>query len=154
VRGVIQSVPELGIEAGFINRHSARNFLTKSIISRNIEVHRLDINQLSAFVLAMMLTYGSDFTIDDLPTVDRTTSTPPPQPFTYPITIVNRKTFKVESEYIGRTMPGLTGSPLANQYKVKPHGPFTREDSVLKLYRTWLWNETTTPKQRFKTTLS
>lgn len=94
-----------------------------------------------AFVLAMMLTYGSDFTIDELPTVDQTARTPTPQPFTYPITIVNRKTFKGESQYIGRTMPGLTGSPLANQYKVKPHGPFTREDSVLKLYRTWLWRE-------------
>ena len=38
-------------------------------------------------------------------------------------------------------MPGLAGSPLANQYKVRPHGPYTREESVLNLYRKWLWEE-------------
>jgi len=93
-----------------------------------------------AFVLAIMLTYGSDFHIDDLPTVDRTTHTTNPQPC-YPIQIVNRKTFRGESEYIGRQMSGLSGSPLGNPYKTRPHGPFTREESVLTHYRNWLWQQ-------------
>lgn len=38
-------------------------------------------------------------------------------------------------------MPGLPGSPLGNQYKIQPHGPFTREESVLNLYRKWLWQQ-------------
>jgi hypothetical protein len=63
------------------------------------------------------------------------------QAICYPVKIVNRKTYKGRSEYIGRNMPGLAGSPLANQYKVRPHGPYTREESVLNLYRKWLWKE-------------
>lgn len=59
----------------------------------------------------------------------------------YPINVVNRKHFKGHSEYIGRTMPGLPGSPLGNRYKIQPHGPYSREDSVLTLYRKWLWKE-------------
>lgn len=94
-----------------------------------------------AFVLAIMLSYGSDFKIDQLPSVDHPSKTPSQPAITYPITIVNRKSFSGESEYIGRPMRGLAGSPLANQYKVVPHGPFTREESVLTLYRRWLWNE-------------
>ena len=93
-----------------------------------------------AFVLAIMLTYGSDFRIDDLPTVDESTQTTYPQP-SYPIQIVNRKTFRGTSEYIGRQMSGLSGSPLGNPYKIRPHGPFTREESVLTLYRNWLWEQ-------------
>ena len=94
-----------------------------------------------AFVLAIMLTYGPDFTIAQLPSVDQTTPKPTLQPLSYSITIVNRKNFEGASEYIGRPMPGLRGSPLANRYKVLPHGAFTREESVLNLYRTWLWKE-------------
>lgn len=59
----------------------------------------------------------------------------------YAINVVNRKHFKGISEYIGRTMPGLPGSPLGNQYKIKPHGPYSREQSVLTLYRRWLWKQ-------------
>ena len=94
-----------------------------------------------AFVLAIMLTYGPDFTIAQLPSVDRTGPTPTLEPLSYPITVVNRKHFRGETEYIGRAMPGLHGSPLANRFKVRPHGPFTREESVQNLYRTWLWKE-------------
>jgi hypothetical protein len=61
--------------------------------------------------------------------------------FRYPITIVNRKIFKGCSEYIGRTMPGLAGSPLGNQYKIRPYGTYTREESVHTHYRKWLWKE-------------
>ncbi len=94
-----------------------------------------------AFVLAMMLTYGSEFRVDDLPTVDHTSRMSGQQTASYSIKIVNRKTFKGNSEYVGRAMPGLAGSPLGNQYKVRPHGPYTREESVLTLYRRWLWKE-------------
>ena len=97
-----------------------------------------------AFVLAIMLIHGSDFSIDDLPTVDpanEASGYTSQQPVCYPVKIVNRKTYKGRSEYIGRTMPGLAGSPLANQYKVRPHGRYTREESVLNLYRKWLWEE-------------
>lgn len=103
-----------------------------------------------AFVLAIMLTYGSDFSVDQLPNIDRTFTTPTRQPLTYPITIVNRKTFSGASEYIGRPMRGLAGSPLANQYKVIPHGPFTRDESVLTLYRRWLWNEIRTESHAYR----
>jgi hypothetical protein len=88
-----------------------------------------------------MLTYGSDFRIDDLPAVDQSIRSTSQQTVSYPIKIVNRKTFKGRSEYIGRSMPGLPGSPLGNQYKIRPHGPYTREESVLTLYRKWLWKE-------------
>lgn len=97
-----------------------------------------------AFVLATMLIYGSDFSIDDLPAVDQANEpsvNTSQQAICYPVTIVNRKTYNGRSEYIGRTMPGLAGSPLANQYKVRPHGPYTREESVRNLYRKWLWEE-------------
>lgn len=96
-----------------------------------------------AFVLAIMLTYGSNFTIDTLPAVDQADEVirnSTQQALCYPIKIVNRKTYKGHSEYIGRTMPGLAGSPLANQYKIQPHGAYTREESV-SLYRRWLWQE-------------
>ena len=97
-----------------------------------------------AFVLAIMLTHGSNFTIDDLPIVDHANEAllnTTQQAVCYPIKIVNRKTYKGHSHYIGRRMPGLPGSPLANQYKIRPHGPYTREQSVLNLYRKWLWKE-------------
>jgi len=93
-----------------------------------------------AFVLAIMLMYGSDFTTDQLPPVDQV-ATPTTTLVGHPIAIVNRKNFTGQSEYIGRPMPGLEGSPLANPYKVQPYGQFTREESVLKFYRKWLWNE-------------
>lgn len=94
-----------------------------------------------AFVLAMMLMYGSEFRVDDLPTTDHTTRTLGRRTASYSIQIVNRKTFNGNSQYVGRGMPGLAGSPLGNQYKVQPHGPYTREESVLTFYRRWLWKE-------------
>lgn len=54
------------------------------------------------------------------------------------ITVVSRKNHKGESEYVGREMPGLKGSPLGNDYRVKPHGPYEREEAI-GLYRRWLW---------------
>ena len=98
-----------------------------------------------AFVLAIMLTYGSDFKIDDLPPVDQTIRTIRPTALHYPIRIVNRKTFKGRSQYIGRTMSQLAGSPLGNPYKIPPHGPHTREESVQHLYRKWIWKEMQDP---------
>ena len=71
--------------------------------------------------------------------VDKTIRTTNPKSC-YPIEIVHRKTFRGRSEYIGRSMPGLSGSHLANQFKVRPHGPFTRQESV-NLYRRWLWEQ-------------
>jgi hypothetical protein len=94
-----------------------------------------------AFVLAIMLTYGSDFKIDDLPPIDRSTESTATNTLGYAINVVNRKHFKGPSEYIGRTMPGLAGSPLGNKYKIQPHGPYSREESVLTLYRRWLWKQ-------------
>ncbi len=73
-----------------------------------------------AFVLATMLIHGSDFSIDDLPTVDpanEASGYTSHQPVCYPVKIVNRKTYKGRSEYIGRTMPGLAGSPLRTNTK-------------------------------------
>ena len=40
--------------------------------------------------------------------------------------------------YIGRTMPGLKGSPLANPFKIGRDG--TREE-VIQKYRRWLWEQ-------------
>ena len=57
------------------------------------------------------------------------------------ITVVNKKTFKGRSEYIGRAMRNLQGSPLGNPYRVKPFGPYERDESVLVLYRRWLWDQ-------------
>lgn len=94
-----------------------------------------------AFVLAIMLTYGSDFKIDDLPAIDQTVQTTAQKALHYPIRIVNRKTFQGRSQYIGRTMYGLAGSPLGNQYKIQPHGPHTREEAVHHFYRKWIWKE-------------
>ncbi len=38
-------------------------------------------------------------------------------------------------------MPRLPGSPLGNPFKVKPHGPYERDESVLTHYRRWLWEQ-------------
>ena len=100
-----------------------------------------------AFVLAIMLTYGSAFKIDDLPAVDQTIRTIRPKALHYPIRIVNRKTFKGRSQYIGRTMSQLAGSPLGNPYKIQPHGPHTREESVHHLYRKWIWKRNARPNE-------
>jgi hypothetical protein len=75
---------------------------------------------------ATMLIHGSDFSIDDLPAVDQAnpaSGNTRQQAVCYPVKIVNRNTYKGRSEYIGRTMPGLVGSPLANQYKVRLTAP-------------------------------
>lgn len=56
------------------------------------------------------------------------------------IEVVNRKYFSGNGIYIGRAMNGIKASPLANPYKVKPHGSYERSESVA-LYRRWLWNE-------------
>lgn len=92
-----------------------------------------------AFILAMMLTYGADFTLTDLET-NSPASTAAPQ-LLHAITVLNIKTFQGPSEYIGRPMPGRKGSPLANRYKIKPWGPYDRDDSVRVHYRNWLWTE-------------
>jgi hypothetical protein len=96
-----------------------------------------------AFILAMMLTAGTDFQIQDLAAIDDDPSKP--RQFTqnhmFPITVVNRKTFKGPSQYIGRAIRNLKSSPLGNKYRVKPHGPYEREQSVLILYKQWLWKE-------------
>lgn len=92
-----------------------------------------------SFILAMMLTYGADFKLTDLQN-----STPPSVPtlLIHPIRVVNIKTFQGgPPEYIGRPMPGHTGSPLGNPFKVKPWGPYERNESVLVHYRAWLWKE-------------
>ena len=39
--------------------------------------------------------------------------------------------------YIGRAGRGAAGSPLANPFKVKPHGPYERGETI-ELYRGWL----------------
>jgi Domain of unknown function (DUF4326) len=91
-----------------------------------------------AFILAMMLTYGADFTLSDLETSSPTSD--PPQ-LMHPITVVNIRTFQGPAEYIGRPMPGHIGSPLGNPYKIKPWGPYDRDESVRVHYRSWLWKE-------------
>lgn len=56
------------------------------------------------------------------------------------IEVVNRKHFVGSGIYIGRSMKGITGSPLGNPYKVKPYGPYERGETI-HLYRRWLWKE-------------
>lgn len=97
-----------------------------------------------AVILACMLTHGTNFTLKDLPAATNRSA----KNFTtdnlqalHPITIVNIRTFQGESEYIGRRMPGRNGSPLRNEFKVKPHGPYERTDSVQQHYRKWLWEK-------------
>ena len=90
-----------------------------------------------AFILAMMLTYGADFKLSDLESSHPTTSDP--AQLMHPITVVNIRNFHGPAEYIGRPMPGRKGSPLGNPYKVKPWGPYERDESVLVHYRAWLW---------------
>jgi len=92
-----------------------------------------------AFILAIMLIHGTDFKVENLPDTDDLPAIQKAAMF--PITVVNKKTFTGPSEYIGRTMRNLNGSPLGNPFRVKPHGPYTREASVLKMYRQWLWEQ-------------
>lgn len=98
-----------------------------------------------AFILSMMVKYGRDFKPEDLPATDDDPVTKTHSSETenqmYPITVVNKKTFRGQSEYIGRAMPGIRSSPLRNNYKVKPHGPYERGESVEKYYRRWLWEK-------------
>jgi hypothetical protein len=88
------------------------------------------------FILALMLTHGSNFTLDQIEGN---------QTLLHPITVVNVKTFQGPSEYIGRPMPNRNGSPLANKFKVQPFGPYERNESVLVHYRSWLWKEMQNP---------
>lgn len=90
-----------------------------------------------AFILAFMLTYGSDFTLDQVVAVN--------QALPHPVTVVNIKTFQGPSEYIGRAMPNRNSSPLGNKFKVQPFGPYERNESVLVHYRSWLWKEMQKP---------
>lgn len=98
-----------------------------------------------AFILAMMLTHGADFTIRDLESAyknQETLSLDTPSCYhDYPINVVHQRRFSGPAEYIGRNMPGLTGSPLGNPFKVKPFGPYERDKSVLIHYRRWLWEQ-------------
>ena len=98
-----------------------------------------------AFILAMMLTHGPDFTVADLePKLNSEThgdANEMLKPSLFPITVVNKKHFQGESEYIGRGMRNITASPLGNPFKVRPHGPYERNDSVFVMYRRWLWEE-------------
>jgi len=80
-----------------------------------------------AFVLAMLLTYGADFTIQDDDDDDLMMKTPDHQATTntqnngmamYPIKVVNKKNFKGPSEYIGRAMKGIVPSPLGNPFYI------------------------------------
>ncbi len=98
------------------------------------------------FILAMMLTYGTDVTLQDLKTIDDQSTKSrgalgPQENLMHPITVVNKKTFKGPNEYIGRTMPRLPGSPLGNPFKLKPHGPYERNEAVMKHYREWIWEK-------------
>jgi hypothetical protein len=68
-----------------------------------------------ALVLAMMLMYGSEFRVDDLPAVDHTSRTSGRRTASYSIQIVNRNTFNGNSEYVGRAMRALAESPLGNK---------------------------------------
>ena len=88
-----------------------------------------------AFILAMMLTYGPNVTPQDLE------REPPMKTETglHQITIVNVKTFRGQSYYIGRAMPNRKGSPLGNPFKVKPHGPYPTAQSTLNDYKKHLW---------------
>ena len=52
--------------------------------------------------------------------------------------IVNRRHHTVLDDnmvYVGRPAQGLRGSPLANPYKIGPHGD---RENVIRLYRQWL----------------
>jgi hypothetical protein len=40
--------------------------------------------------------------------------------------------------YVGRTMPGLKGSPLANPFKIGRDGS---REQVIQRYRLWLWEQ-------------
>lgn len=91
------------------------------------------------------VTHGPLFTVEDLEPKNTFETNGDengmPKSNLFPITIVNKKTFHGESEYIGRTVRNLTGSPLGNPFKVKPHGPYERDESVFVMYRKWLWRE-------------
>lgn len=54
------------------------------------------------------------------------------------ITIENKKTYRGEGIYIGRSMPGLPGSVLGNPFKIGRDG--AREDALVR-YRRWLWEQ-------------
>lgn len=54
------------------------------------------------------------------------------------IRVENRRSYKGEGVYVGRNVRNLQGSVLGNPYKVKPHGPHERGESV-EMYRRWLW---------------
>jgi hypothetical protein len=88
-----------------------------------------------------MLTYGTDFKVENLPATDEPPNLPSVSIPMFPITVVNRKTFNGPSEYIGRAMKNLSASALGNPFKLKPYGPYDRDESVLKMYRHWLWEQ-------------
>lgn len=98
-----------------------------------------------AFVLAMMLTHGPEFTVNDVEAAgdgsESMDNQRNPETRLYPITVVNKKTFHGHCEYIGRQMRNLSSSPLGNPYRVKPFGPYERDESVFTLYKQWLWRE-------------
>jgi hypothetical protein len=96
-----------------------------------------------ASILAMMLKHGPFFALEDLETPDKTNGDAIEMPKTplHEITVVNKKNFRGQSEYIGRAMKGIKGSPLGNPFKVKPYGPYERDESVFVMYRRWLWKE-------------
>lgn len=54
------------------------------------------------------------------------------------IRVENRKSYRGAGVYVGRSMRDIQGSVLGNPFKVKPHGPHERAESV-GLYRRWLW---------------
>lgn len=62
------------------------------------------------------------------------------------ITVVNVKTCKEPYEYIGRAMPGRSGSPLANPFKLTPYlrkfGDVAR-DMCMADYLGWLTEQMT-----------
>lgn len=43
-------------------------------------------------------------------------------------------------EYLGRSMPGRTGSSLANPFKTAKH-TIEAHNEVVAQYRSWLWNK-------------
>lgn len=88
-----------------------------------------------AFILAMMLTYGSNVNPQDIENEPPNLS----EARLHRITVVNVKTFRGDCDYIGRNMPGRKGSPLGNPFKVHPHGPFPTAESTLNHYKQHLW---------------
>jgi len=56
------------------------------------------------------------------------------------IEVKNRKSYKGAGIYVGRTMSNISASVLGNPFKVKPHGPYERAESI-RLYRRWLWKQ-------------